>query len=109
MFERNVFLPRTRSSSHGAIPSAVHMYLDWGSVSTVNTASHTVERQSDLVFEASFRVLDVQRQIFLAIVVDYKQCFKGEMKESEVVINELKSAGIWRENSSLMEVIFSTH
>ena len=34
---------------------------------------------------------------------------EGEMKESEVVINELKSAGIWRENSSLMEVIFSTH
>ena len=60
VFERNVFLPRTRSSSHGAIPSAVHMYLDWGSASTVNTASYTVERQSDLVFEAGFRVLDVQ-------------------------------------------------
>ena len=60
MFERNVFLPRLWSSSHGAIPSAVHMHLDWGSASTVNTASYTVERQSDLVFEAGFRVLDVQ-------------------------------------------------
>ena len=61
MFERNVFLPRPGSSSHGAIPSAVHMYPDLGSVSTVNTASYTVKRHSDLVFEAGFRVLDVQR------------------------------------------------
>ena len=61
MFERNVFLPRPRSSSHGAIPSAVHKHPDLGSGSTVNRASHTVQRQSDLAFEAGFKVLDVQR------------------------------------------------
>ena len=64
VFERNVFLPRTRSSSHGAIPSAVlftrSQAWTWPQ-STVNTASYIVKRQSDLVFKAGFRVLDVQR------------------------------------------------